>query len=126
MSRRQKIVLWACVLSPFIALFGLVYLTSFGLFGELPTFEQLENPKNNLATEIISEDGVVLGTYFLENRSKIRYDELPSTLIDALIATEDVRFAKHSGVDGRALVRAVFGVFIGKSSSGGALSLIHI
>ena len=123
MSRRQKIVLWACVLSPFIALFGLVYLTSFGLFGELPTFEQLENPKNNLATEIISEDGVVLGTYFLENRSKIRYDELPSTLIDALIATEDVRFAKHSGVDGRALVRAVFGVFIGKSSSGGASTI---
>ena len=123
MTRRKKILLWAGVLSPFIILFALVHLTSLGLFGELPTFEQLENPKNNLATEIISEDGVVLGTYFLENRSNIRHDELPKSLIDALIATEDVRFAEHSGVDGRALIRAVLGVFIGKRSSGGASTI---
>ena len=116
MNRKRKILLWGVVLSPFIILFALVYITAIGLFGELPTFEQLENPKNNLATEIISEDGVVLGKYFFENRSRVRYNELPQNLIDALIATEDIRFRKHSGIDVRALARAIFGVFTGKKS----------
>ena len=123
MTRRYKILLWALVLSPFILLFSLVQLTSFGFFGDLPTFNQLENPKNNLATEIISEDGVVLGKYFFENRSRVRYSDLPRNLIDALIATEDVRFKSHSGVDVRALIRAISGVFMGKSSSGGASTI---
>ena len=64
MSRKKIILIWAVIFSPFIGLFSIVYLTSIGFFGELPTFEQLENPKNNLATEIISEDGIVLGKYF--------------------------------------------------------------
>jgi len=123
MNRKRKILLWGVVLSPFIILFALVYITAIGLFGELPTFEQLENPKNNLATEIISEDGVVLGKYFFENRSRVRYNELPQNLIDALIATEDIRFRKHSGIDVRALARAIFGVFTGKKSSGGASTI---
>ena len=123
MNRITKTLLWLFILSPFIGLFVLVQLTSLGVFGELPTFAQLENPKNNLATEIISEDGVLLGKYFFENRSKTTYNELPEGLVDALIATEDVRFANHSGVDGRALVRAIFGVFIGKSSAGGASTI---
>ena len=72
-------------------------------FGQLPTFEQLENPKNSLATEIISEDGKVLGKYFYENRSNIKYEDLPQNLINALIATEDVRFRRHTGIDVRAL-----------------------
>ena len=123
MTKKNKILLWGIILSPFIILFGLVQLTALGLFGDLPAFDQLENPKNNLATEIISEDGVVLGKYFFENRSWARHDELPQSLIDAVLATEDVRFNKHSGVDARALVRAIFGIFIGKSSSGGASTI---
>ena len=123
MTRKNKILLWGIVLSPFIILFGLVQLTALGLFGDLPAFDQLENPKNNLATEIISEDGVVLGKYFFENRSWARHDELPQSFIDAVLATEDVRFNKHSGVDARALLRAIFGIFIGKSSSGGASTI---
>ena len=123
MTRKNKILLWGIILSPFIILFGLVQLTALGLFGDLPAFDQLENPKNNLATEIISEDGVVLGKYFFENRSWARHDELPQSLIDAVLATEDVRFNKHSGVDARALLRAIFGIFIGKSSSGGASTI---
>ena len=123
MTRKNKILLWGFVLSPFIILFGLINLTALGFFGELPTFEQLENPKNNLATEIISEDGVVLGGYFFENRTRVRYSELPQNLIDALIATEDIRFRNHSGIDSRALARAVFGVFTGKKSSGGASTI---
>ena len=123
MNRKSKILLWVVVLSPFIILFALVHLTAMGLFGDLPTFDQLENPKNNLATEIISEDGVVLGKYFFENRSRVRYSELPQNLIDALIATEDVRFRNHSGIDVRALARATFGVFTGKKGSGGGSTI---
>ena len=123
MNRNSKLLLWSLVLSPFIVLFSLVQLTSLGFFGDLPTFNQLENPKNNLATEIISEDGVVLGKYFFENRSNASYDELPDNLINALIATEDIRFKNHSGIDVRALVRAAFGLFIGNTSSGGASTI---
>ena len=123
MTRGKKIILWLVVLGPFIGLFSLVWLTSLGLFGSLPTFDQLENPKNNLATEIISEDGVVLGKYFFENRSRASYNEIPKNLITALIATEDVRFREHSGIDGRALLRAIFGAVTGKSSSGGASTI---
>mgnify|MGYP001198834705 CR=1 FL=1 len=123
MTKFKKALLWTLVLSPFIGLFGLVQLTALGFLGELPTFDQLENPKNNLATEVISEDGVLLGKYFLENRSRARYDELPSSLINALIATEDVRFRDHSGIDGRSLLRAIVGAATGKKSSGGASTI---
>jgi len=123
MSRYKKILLWLFITSPFFILFALVNLTAIGIFGELPTFEQLENPKNNLATEIISEDGIILGKYFFENRSKANYNEIPENLINAFISTEDVRFRNHSGIDGRALLRAIYGAVIGKSSSGGASTI---
>jgi penicillin-binding protein 1A len=123
MTRAKKILLWGFILSPFVVLFSLIQLTVLGLFGDLPTLIQLENPKNNLATEIISEDGVVLGKYFFENRSRAGRNELPETLINSLIATEDIRFREHSGIDGRALLRAIFGAVIGKSSSGGGSTI---
>ena len=123
MSRFRKILLWLIITSPFFGLFLLVNLTAIGVFGDLPTFEQLENPKNNLATEIISEDGIVLGKYFLENRSRANYNEIPENLINAFISTEDVRFRTHSGIDGRALLRAIYGALTGKSSSGGASTI---
>ncbi len=103
-----------CLLFSFF-LFGL----SRDWFGELPTFEDLENPKSALATEIISEDNVVLGKFYLQNRSFTKYEELSPNLINALIATEDVRFNDHSGIDLRGLTRAVF--FMGKK--GGASTL---
>ena len=123
MSRNRKILLWLIITSPFFGLFLLVNLTAMGVFGDLPTFEQLENPKNNLATEIISEDGIVLGKYFFENRSRASYNEIPENLINAFISTEDVRFRNHSGIDGRALLRAIYGALTGKSSSGGASTI---
>jgi penicillin-binding protein 1A len=123
MNRFKTILLWLAVTSPFLGLFLLVNLTAIGVFGDLPTFDQLENPKNNLATEIISEDGIVLGKYFFENRSRARYNEIPENLINALISTEDVRFREHSGIDGRALLRAIFGAMSGKISSGGASTI---
>ena len=123
MTRFKIISLWLIVISPFIGLFLLVHLTSTGVFGDLPTFDQLENPKNSLATEIISEDGVLLGTYFKENRSNAKYNELPENLIRALVSAEDIRFREHSGVDGRALLRAIVGVLMGNSNSGGASTI---
>lgn len=123
MSRRKIFYIWLIVFSPLIGLVSIIGLTALGLFGSLPTFERLENPKSNLATEILSEDGVVLGTFFFENRSNSKYHELPPHLINALIATEDVRYLKHSGIDFRSLGRAVFGLVLGRESSGGASTI---
>ena len=91
-----------------------------GLFGKMPTFEELENPKSNLATEVISSDGKLLGKYFIENRSNTPYHELSPHVINALIATEDARFEKHSGVDAIAIFRVVWGVVSGSSKGGGS------
>ena len=85
----------------------LFLLAGFGVFGKLPTFEELENPKSLLATEVISNDGKTIGTYAIENRTPIAYKDLPKNLIDALIATEDVRFHKHSGIDFYGTARAI-------------------
>ena len=124
MNKKNKIAfIWALVLSPFILVFSLVSLASFEFFGPLPTFDQLENPRNNLATEIISADSVVLGKYFFENRTSAIKEDVPQNFINALLATEDVRFRGHSGIDVRALLRAVFGVVSGKGQSGGASTI---
>ena len=121
-SRRQKVFsIWLFVFSPFIFLGVVLYLTSLGFFGSLPTFEELENPKSNLATEILSSDGVVLGSYFFENRSNVKYQDISQNMVDALIATEDIRFYNHSGIDVRALIRAVVkGLATNQSSGGGS------
>lgn len=92
---------------------------SWGLFGSMPSFEDLENPDSNLATEIISSDGVILGKYFQKNRSQLKYSDLPKNLVDALVATEDERFYEHSGIDGRGTLRAIASM----GTSGGASTL---
>jgi penicillin-binding protein 1A len=100
-----------------IAVFFL--FASWGIFGSMPSFEDLENPDSNLATEIISSDGVVLGKYFQKNRSQLKYSDLPKNLVDALVATEDERFYEHSGIDGRGTLRAIASL----GTSGGASTL---
>jgi penicillin-binding protein 1A len=92
---------------------------SWGIFGSMPSFEDLENPDSNLATEIISSDGVILGKYFEKNRSQLKYSDLPKNLVQALIATEDERFYEHSGIDGRGTLRAIASM----GTSGGASTL---
>ena len=100
-----------------VALFFL--LASWGIFGSMPSFEDLENPDSNLATEIISADGVVIGKYFQKNRSQLKYSDLPKNLVQALVATEDARFYEHSGIDGRGTLRAISSL----GTSGGASTL---
>jgi penicillin-binding protein 1A len=93
-------------------------LASWGVFGEMPDHTQLENLKSNLATEIISSDGKTLGKFYLnDNRTPVSYDELPKHLVDALIATEDARFQKHSGIDGFGTLRAMFTLGAGGGAS---------
>ena len=91
-----------------------------GVFGTMPTFDELENPRTNLATEIISADGKILGTYHIENRSNVRYAELSHYMPEALISIEDERFTEHSGIDERALFRVAFGVLTGNKKGGGS------
>ena len=98
-------------------------MISFEIFFDLPSVAELQNPKSNLATVIYSSDMKTLGKYYAENRVSVKYYELDKDLVDALIATEDARFHEHSGVDLKALGRAVFGAATGSSSSGGGSTL---
>ncbi|HEA28619.1 MAG TPA: penicillin-binding protein [Leeuwenhoekiella sp.] len=103
-----------------LLLIVLIFLfASWGLFGPLPTFEELENPESNLATEILSSDGKTLGKFYNENRTPVKYDDLPQNLIDAVTATEDRRFYDHSGIDARGTLRAI--AYLG--SDGGASTI---
>lgn len=97
----------------------LFLLASWGVYGEMPKFEELENPQNDLATQIISSDGKQIGTFFKENRTPVSYDDLPEHLVNALIATEDARYYDHSGIDARGTIRAF--VFLG--TKGGASTI---
>jgi penicillin-binding protein 1A len=100
-------------------LFLFFLLASWGIFGSMPSFEDLENPNSNLATEVISTDGVTIGKFYNENRTSIKYGDLPKHLVDALVATEDERFYEHSGIDGRGTMRAVMSF----GTNGGASTL---
>jgi len=113
-------LLWRIFLGSIAFIFLLFFFTSLGLFGKLPTFEQLENPQNDLATQLISEDGKTIGKFFKENRTPIRYKDLPQNLVDALVATEDARFYKHSGIDFYATIRAV--AFMGSRGGGSTIT----
>jgi len=118
----SKFILWFWILfASGIAIVALIFLSaSWGLFGELPPYEYLENPQTNLASQIISSDGNLLGKFYLDdNRTDVKFDELPDNLVNALIATEDARFKDHSGIDARGTVRA----FAYLGSKGGASTI---
>lgn len=111
---------WRLFIAGLVGIFSVFFMASVGLFGEMPTFEDLENPSSNLASEVFSYDGKTIGKLYLnENRTPIKYEDLPQELIDALVATEDERFYEHSGIDVRGTLRAVF--YMG--SKGGASTI---
>lgn len=114
---------WLLVWLPFLVIFLFLSLISLEVFVDLPSVSELQNPKSNLATVIYSSDMKTLGKYYAENRVSVKYYELDHDLVNALIATEDARFHEHSGVDLKALGRAVFGALTGSSSSGGGSTL---
>lgn len=126
MKRTLKFQLWFWGIFIFSILFILTIFTLIGneFFGPIPSFEELENPKSNIASEVISEDNVVLGNYYIQNRTFIDYEEISPNVYNALIATEDIRFYKHCGIDSRGLCRvAVKTLFMGNRGAGGGSTI---
>ena len=111
-SNKKKIIItlfWLILIFGLTSFVGVFVLASKGFFGQMPDLQQLENPKTNLATQIITSDNSFIGKYyFKDNRTPISFEELPQNLIDALIATEDERFYSHSGVDWKSTLRAIY------------------
>ena len=124
MRKTFIIVLWALLLIGMLATYIIFSAISDGKIGYVPPIEELENPNLKFATQVISDDGKVLGTWSLskENRLYVGYEDLSPNLVHALVATEDVRFSEHSGIDTRAFMRALIkrGVFMQKNAGGGS------
>lgn len=131
--------IWCVALAPFAFVGVLLLLTALGVFGRMPSFEELENPRSNLATEIYSEDGKVIGTFFVQNRSYVQYADLFSSdstlrirldgyevppIVAALISTEDIRFRGHSGIDIPSLARVAVKTLLMQNTSQGGGSTI--
>ena len=119
---RYTINFWKWIIG--IIAFGAIIIFSIGLglFGTLPSFRDLENPKSNQASEVISDDNVVLGTYYIQNRTNVRYDELSPNVINALISTEDKRFYNHSGIDFKRSFAILFKNLIGKKEGASTIT----
>ena len=118
------VIFWSVVLVGIIGVFVFFWLISAGKLGFMPTFEELENPNNRFASEVYFADGPIMNRYFeKENRKYIEYREISQSVIDALIATEDVRFYDHSGVDVRGLFRVAKGLLTANTSAGGGSTI---
>ncbi|WP_430410794.1 penicillin-binding protein 1A [Kordia sp.] len=118
----RKVIKWFWIIfaGGIASIFLLFLLASWGALGEMPSFEILENPQTNLASQVLSSDGKILGKYYLrDNRTPVGYKELPKDLVNALVATEDARFYDHAGIDVRGTIRAF--AFLG--SKGGASTI---
>lgn len=116
-------LIWASLLIAVIFLYSFTKALSsnlFGLFGELPGFEILENPKTDLASSIYSEKGKFLGSYYLTNRKHIDFNEISKEVLKCLYATEDIRFEVHSGIDMKSTFRALKGILTGNLAGGGS------
>lgn len=112
---------WILFCLPIITIILIFTLISLEKMGQMPSFEDLENPENNLASEVYSADSVLLGNYYFQYRSYVNFDDLSPYLVDALIATEDIRFHRHSGIDARGLARVLFKtILMGESAGGGS------
>ena len=117
-------IFWYVFASGVIAVFLMFFMIAQGWLGFMPTFDDLENPESLLASEVVSADNVVLGKYFFkENRTFVGYENISPDLVKALIATEDVRFYSHSGIDLRGLMRVVKGILTGNNNSGGGSTI---
>ncbi len=117
--RKYIIGFWTLFGAGILFIIVLFLLAGWGAFGKMPKFEELENPETNLATEIFSSNGETLGKYYSENRTPIKFDDLPDHLIEALVATEDERYYQHSGIDAQGTLRAA--IFLG--TRGGASTI---
>ena len=114
-------ILWGLFVLSIIGVMILFGGAALGFYGPMPDLQQLENPRTNLASQIISSDGEILGKYYFdENRTPIGFDEIPTNMVEALIATEDERFYDHSGIDWLGTLRAF--AFLGKRGGASTIS----
>ncbi|OAQ40510.1 peptidase [Pedobacter psychrophilus] len=120
--KRYTKIFWKTILGFFLFFVFIILATSFGLFGELPSFRDLENPKSNQASIIYTADKTELGNYFVQNRSNVRYQDISPNVINALISTEDVRFKEHSGIDFKRTFTIFFYNLMGKKQGGSTIT----
>ncbi|SMC64255.1 transglycosylase domain-containing protein [Pedobacter africanus] len=120
--RKYNYGLWKLLIGGMILFALFIIAIGFGLFGELPSFRDIEHPKSNQASEILADDGRVLGTYFVQNRSSVSYQEISPNVINALIATEDVRFKEHSGIDFKRTFTIFLYAIVGKKQGGSTIT----
>ncbi|MEM7163642.1 MAG: biosynthetic peptidoglycan transglycosylase, partial [Bacteroidota bacterium] len=116
-TKKIRRLFWLMGLAPFMVL-GLLLVAA--AFSELPSFKELENPKSDLATEVITTDNKVIGKFWSKNRTNIEYEDIPNHMIKALIATEDERYYKHSGIDPEGVARAV--IYMGNRGGGSTIT----
>ncbi len=122
--KRTLITLSVCIALIIVASVSFFYAVKAGFFGEIPNKETLQDIQNYEASEVYSSDGVLLGKFFLENRTNIKFDDLSPHIINALIATEDARFYEHKGVDRRSMLRVIFkSILLGDKSAGGGSTI---
>ena len=123
-DKKYIILFWIIYVLPIVTVGVIFVLISNGKLGKMPTFEELENPERNLASEVFSDDGKLLGKYYIQNRVWTEYDKISPFLVDALLATEDVRFYQHSGIDIRGLGRVFVKTFLLRQEQSGGGSTI--
>ncbi len=121
---RKKITKWFWILITLPVLFLLFMVLLVWMFADIPSFKELENPDSKLATQVIAEDGEILATFHIENRTFVTYEELSPNIVHAAVATEDARFYKHSGIDFKGLARVFFKTLLLRDSSQGGGSTI--
>ena len=121
---KKKIIKWFWILVLVPILLVVLLLLAVWAFADIPSFEELENPDSKLATQVIAEDGEILTTFHIENRSYVSFDELSPYVVQAAVATEDKRFYRHSGIDMQSLGRVLFRtIFSGDTSQGGGSTI---
>lgn len=120
--RKYNFRLWKVLIAGIVLFALFIIAVGFGLFGELPSFRDIEHPKSNQASEVVTEEGKVLGTYFVQNRSNVTYPAISPNVINALIATEDIRFKEHSGIDFKRTFTIFLYAIIGKKQGGSTIT----
>ncbi len=120
--KKFNLIFWGIFITPFLSISIIFIIAAFGGLGYMPDFATLENPKIDLATQVISEDGKILGNFYFQNRNRtfVEYDQLSKNLVNALVATEDSRFYKHAGIDFKGTLRAF--LFFGTKGGGSTIT----
>src|SRR6478736_2269419 len=118
--KRSVKILWRLFLGGLALVILLFICANFGVFGKMPSVAELENPEADLASEVMSADGLLMGKYYTENRSEVKYSQISPNVINALIATEDERFYEHSGIDAQAVGRVVY--TLGRQGGGSTIT----